>query len=68
MQDFVKEGEGLSQLTIRKSPTHLPLRNGQIYIKDAHYTETNKKFIFKLLRFLFFQLSSIVSAIYNVSP
>ena len=37
-----------------------PLRSGHIYMKDTHCAETNEKLIFLFLRFLFFELYSIL--------
>ena len=44
--------------------TSLPLRNDLIYMKDGHFAETNEKWIFPVLRFLFFGLWSIVLIFY----
>ena len=37
-----------------------PLRNGYIYMKDAHGAESNEKSYFWPIRFLFFELCSIL--------
>ena len=49
-----------SQVPICRLQTLPPLKNGQIYMKDAHCAATNEKSIFRFLRFLFFELWSIV--------
>ena len=54
----INERNALCQVRICTRPP--PPQNGQIFMKDAQYAETNEKSIFQFLRFLFFKLSSIL--------
>ena len=50
---------GLGFFPTKDMQTHSLFKSGEIYRKDAQWTETNEKSIFRFLRFSIFEIWSI---------